>query len=136
MKGQEAEEQKDLVRWLELNGYDFFAIVNEYNMAYRDRKKSIISAIVDRQMGKKRGVSDLVIFLGDKILFLEMKRPRRKLKNGQLSKEDLQNQDQKEFEKIVSKYEYAIYRIAYGYEDAVNIINELTRKGEKNEKRS
>lgn len=116
MKQLEETHQKALVNYLRLNNIDYFAPINENPYSkYVPKKTILITETLLKQLGKRKGVSDLVIFLPSCILFLELKRP---LKN-KISKEQL------EFKELVEKYSYCKHAFAYGYEDAIEIISKL-----------
>jgi ribosomal protein L30/L7E len=81
----EADEQKAIVQWLRLKKITHFAVSNEnqHSGIIRQSVKSVatankIIAMIEnklRAMGKRPGVSDLVVLLpGAKAVFVEMKR--------------------------------------------------------------
>ena len=120
-KTYEANEQMALIQYLALlkrqkRVIDFYANSNEVadkNKIFGDRLK---------KMGKKAGVADITIFLKNKILFIEMKRKRRVLKNGKKSNENLLSPSQVKFLDTVNKLPYAKGYVAYGFEEAKKII--------------
>jgi len=123
---KEEEEQKALVKWLRNNGYFFFAANNENNQSYANRRNAAIHETKARSMGKVKGVSDLVIFLEDKILFMELKRQKPILKSGKRGKpKNAPSEEQKEFLDNVAGFKYAIASVAYGADEAILIINRL-----------
>jgi hypothetical protein len=124
MRKLEQIEQKKLVRFLTLKKIFHFAVKNESGTSFQGNGKFIGG--VDKQMGKKKGVSDLVVMLDDKTLFIEMKRCREVLKSGELSTENLLKPEQKEFLECVNGFSYAKGFVAYGFLEAKEIIeNEL-----------
>jgi hypothetical protein len=81
----EADEQKSLVQWLRLKKITHFAVGNENNHSGIIRQSiknqglaaRIIAMIENKAkaMGKRKGVSDLVVLLpGAKAVFIELKR--------------------------------------------------------------
>lgn len=88
----------------------------------------MILANKSKLMGKKAGVSDLVVFTKKNILFIEMKRQRKILKNGNKSKEVLTSEAQRDFLAMVYQYDYAKSFVAYGWLEAKRFI-ELNIKG-------
>ena len=107
----ERTEQIALCQWLDIKRIDYFAIPNGGH-------RHLLTAIKLKQEGVKSGVSDMAIFLPDKILFLEMK----KQKGG------VQSDTQKAFEQIVSKYPYARYELARGFVKAKEIIEKEIKR--------
>jgi hypothetical protein len=127
VKKLEQIEQKKFVRYLTLKKIYHFAVKNESGTNYQGNGKFIGGN--DKQMGKKTGVSDLVIMLDDKILFIEMKRCRKELKSGKLSTENLLKPEQEQFLNTVNGFKYAKGFVAYGFLEAKEIIeNELKEK--------
>lgn len=124
MKKPEAIEQKRFIKWLRLKNIFHFAIVNENNMS---SKNKLMASIIGKEsilMGKKKGVSDLVVMLNDKILFIEMKKPRKVLKSGKLSSENLASKEQIEFLDNINGFNYADGYVAYGFIEAKQIVEQ------------
>lgn len=122
----EAEEQKELVRWLNSKCIFFYATTNENNTFKQNRKYAMIAEQKAKAQGKKKGVSDLTIFLKDKIVFLELKRQRPLLKNGKLGvAKNKPSEEQIEFLESVNSYGYAVGVVAYGCDESIKIIEEL-----------
>ena len=69
MKKLEQIEQKQFVKWLRLKNIFHFAVKNESGSNFNGRGKQI--GANDAIMGKLKGVSDLVVMLDDRILFIE-----------------------------------------------------------------
>ena len=105
----EDTEQKALCNYLRKEKLLFFSVPNG---GTRNKKE----AQTLKQTGLLKGVSDLVILTDNKVIFLELKRR----KGGVISKE------QKTFLEKVNVFDYAIGIIAYGYEDAIFQLEELT----------
>ena len=125
----EKTEQKKLVQWLRLNKYLFFAPSNENVHSFISPKISMILENKAKEMGKLKGVSDLVIFLDHKILFLELKRSPEVLKNGEKSISLAKVQDeQRLFLDNINAYDYCVGVVCYGFNDAVSSIKKFNKK--------
>ena len=123
---KEDTEQKELVQYLKKNGYFFFAINNENNQSFSNRKHAIIIETKARAMGKLKGVPDLCIFLKDTILFIELKRQRPILKSGKLgTPTNKPNKEQLDFIDKSSDYSYCHAVVAYGCDEAIEVIKKL-----------
>ena len=118
----EAIEQKKFIKWLKLKNIFHFAVVNENNMSSNNKKMAQIIGQKSIEMGKKKGVSDVIVMLPDKILFIEMKRARKRLKSGKLSQENLASKEQLQFIDNVNSFEYSQGFVAYGFIEAKNIV--------------
>jgi len=72
----ELAEQHAFVQWLDLKKLKYFAVPNEVKFVSKIKSKiGRINFFKDRKKeGIKKGVPDLVVFLNDRILFIEMKR--------------------------------------------------------------
>jgi len=122
-------EQIRFVKWLKLKKIEHFAVVNENSMSSINRFMAIKVAERSKKMGKRKGVSDLVIMLSDKIVYMEMKKQQETLKNGKKSKKNMLDDEQKEFLKTVNGFSYAVGYVAYGFLAAKEIIeNELKER--------
>lgn len=106
----EAQEQEVFCKWLDLKKLDYFAVPN-------GGSRHKIEAVNLKKQGVKKGVSDLIVFLPDKIAFIEMKRAKKSLSSVSV--------DQQLFLKKLEKYHYAIGSICYGNTEAMQFINEL-----------
>lgn len=119
----EAEEQKCLVQWLNIKHINHFAPINENNHSKLNRQFAIKNEAKAKAMGKVPGVSDIVVFLENKILFIELKRKKKVLKGGGLSISHTKVSDaQYDFMTMVNKYDYAESTICYGWEEARDFI--------------
>jgi VRR-NUC domain len=86
LKSSESDQQKTLVQWLRLKKITHFAVPNEnmYSGVIRNLLPKVTSGRVIgmmenklQSMGKRKGVSDLVILLpGARAVFIEMKKDR------------------------------------------------------------
>ena len=125
----EEDEQKKVVgylRILERQGkiITFFAPVNENKQSKTNKLMAIRLANKAKAAGKRAGVSDLVIILKYKVLFLEMKVAPKILKSGKLSYSNSKVSDnQTLFLDKVSESEVCISAIGYGWHSAKEIID-------------
>lgn len=118
-------EQQKLVQWLQLNKYYFFAPLNENQGSFLNKKVTMLQEKKAKTIGKRKGVSDIIVFLKHKILFIELKRQAKPLKNGKLSyKHTKTSEEQKSFLNTVNGYNYAIGKVCYGFYEAVKFIEE------------
>lgn len=120
MKKLEQIEQKRFIKYLRLKNIFHFAVKNESGTSFGNAGKLI--GANDKAMGKLKGVSDLVVMLDNKILFIEMKRAKKKLKRGKLSNENLLKDEQKAFLDNVDTFSYAKGFVAYGCNEAIETI--------------
>ena len=122
----EEVEQKALVVWLKKNKIDHFAPLNENLLSFLSPKIAVIVEAKAKALGKRKGTLDVVIFLPKYILFLEMKRRPKTLKSGKLSYANSNISDEQvEFMKMLKRYSYTKSAVAYGYLEAIDIIEEL-----------
>ena len=113
----EHNEQVILCRYLDFKGLLYFAVPNGIFLKDKPTAFKIIAKM--KAEGLKKGVTDLVVFLKDKILFIEMK-----TKTGTTSEE------QKNWIEKINKYPYAKAVVCKGFEEAKKIIEKI---GEKND---
>jgi hypothetical protein len=115
----EEDEQAAVCNWLDAKNINYFAVPNVTNLVgfIKSKLAKIRFWQKRKKEGVKKGVQDLVIFLDDKILLLEMK--RHKKANPSISKE------QKKWNEIGNSYPYSEARIAYGAEMAIDMIKQL-----------
>ena len=66
-----------------------------------------------KAMGKKKGVNDIFVYLPSCLLHIEFKVGKNK-----------QQKEQVQFEKHISKFDYAKYYLVYSCEEAIKIIEE------------
>ncbi|MDM5264694.1 VRR-NUC domain-containing protein [Sulfurovum sp. XTW-4] len=119
----EYEEQHALVQWLTINRIMHFAPVNENNTHKQNRKYAMIAEQKAKAVGKRKGVSDLIVMLPNKILFIEMKRRPKILKSGQRSISHTKvSKEQYDFLTKVNGFEYAEGMVCYGREEAIEFI--------------
>jgi len=119
----EAEEQKTLVQWLRAKNMFHFAPMNENNAHKQNRKYAMIAEVKAKAMGKVKGVSDIIVMLPNKILFIELKRQKKHLKSGGLSITHTKvSKEQYEFMTHANKFGYAEATICYGAKEAIEFI--------------
>ena len=80
----EKDEQVIFIKYLEIlkqqgKIIEYHSNPNENILSFLDRKKTIIAQNKLKQMGAKKGVSDIYIFLPDKMIVIELKRRKKNL---------------------------------------------------------
>lgn len=109
-------EQKEACEWLTKKNIFYWSTPNESMRPY--------GALVKlQQTGLLKGASDLIILLDDVLVAVEMKKRKKILKSGSLSKEELVKPEQYSFKKKVNSYSYAISIICFGFEDFKRKMN-------------
>lgn len=103
----ESKEQEALCRWMDDNNIFYFAVPN-------GGSRHKLEAVNLKKQGVKKGVSDLIVMLNSKILFVEMKRV----------KGSITSDEQIDFIDRVTQFGYSDGRVCYGCEDAKNYIKE------------
>ena len=102
---------------------DYWATLNENKEA-----RSIRVGVKLKQLGKKKGISDLTIIFKNFTLYLEMKRELKTLKNGKMSNSHSKpNREQIEFINRMNTTKHNIATVAYGSKMAINIINKCIK---------
>ena len=123
----EEEEQKSLVQWLRAKKIFHFAPMNENNAHKQNRKYAMIAEVKAKSMGKVKGVSDIVVMLPHKILFIELKRQKKRLKSGGLSITHTKvSKEQYAFMTKANTFEYIEATICYGAKEAIEFISSHT----------
>ena len=121
----ESEEQKAVVQWLRAKRIFHYATVNENNTYKQDRRYALIAEGKAKAVGKLKGVSDLTVFLDDKILFIEMKRAPKKLKSGKESVSHTStSKEQVKFLEKINSFPYAKGKVCFGAKQAIEFIKE------------
>lgn len=134
MKQIESEHHKAVIKYLRIlkaqnKIITFFAPINEIRVKSSNPIKNKAIALKEFHLGKHSGVSDLTIIFKHKVLFLEMKQPMKKLKNGNMTNShSKQSESQIEFEKEINQSEVCFYEVGYGFVDAKNIIDEYLKE--------
>lgn len=108
----EAVEQEILVQYLELKKIRFTHIANE-------RKATAHYGAKLKRQGVKKGFPDLMIFLADEIIFIELKRVNPSL--SKISKE------QEWWCEYLNNLFYARAFIAYGARAVINFLEKLQK---------
>lgn len=117
MTPKEDFEQKAFINYLKLNKIVYFATINETPWRkYLPKKVYDMIMANFRKMGLVSGINDVHVYLPNVLLHLEFKRRDGKGK---------QSDDQVKWENKVSKFPYAVYRIANSYEEGIKIVEEL-----------
>ena len=130
MKNIEANHQKMFIKYLEIqkqrgNIIEYFAPVNENTSSFTNRAVALKVEAKAKAMGKKAGASDVVVILKNKVLFIEMKRPAKRLKSGKLSTAGIiVSEYQKQFLESISKSEVCEGIVCYGFDEARKYIEE------------
>lgn len=123
----ESHHQKKLVQWLldlKVEGLvcEFWATINE-NLLSSKQLKDILIEEEAKRMGKLNGVSDIIVVVMNKVLFLELKREPKVLKSGKLSySNSKKSPDQIKFLKNVCKSNVCDGGFFYFIEDSKNFI--------------
>lgn len=121
----EIDEQKKLVNWMKTKKIFFYSNVSENNTYKQDRKYAMIAEQKAKSQGKLKGVSDITVLLPNKILFIELKKQGKKLKNGNISHSNSKVSDEQiAFLEKVNSFDYAIGKVCYGFDDAKKFIEE------------
>ena len=116
-------EQQCLVQYLLKNKYDFFAPINENSYSFLNKKIATIIEAKMKSMGKLKGVLDIVIFLPEFILFMEMKRRPKVLKSNKLSYTNSKvSTEQYVFMDMLAQYKYTKSVVVYGYDEAIAVL--------------
>jgi len=131
-KHWELDEQKKVVALLsdlKMKGVvaEFSAVASETFTTSHNQKR------LNRLKGVRKGVPDLIIvFANGNILFLEMKRARLKgAAKGALSAEQKGWITALKMSELVTGGRVSV-SVAHGFEEAVNVIHEASKKGDGN----
>ena len=114
----ERQEQIKLHQYCKLKKFNSFSVPN-------GGSRNMFEAKNLKAEGATAGVSDYIILLKNKILFIELKRQGKILKSGKISHSNSKiSKEQQEFLDKVNKYPYSVGKICYGFNEAVQFINE------------
>ena len=114
----EIYEQVDLCKWLDAKRLLYFAVPN-------GGSRHKLEAINLKKQGVKPGVSDMVVLLKDKILFIELKRQKKLLKSGKYSIAHARaTKEQLEFLQDINSFSYAEGGVFYGWAEAKEYIEQ------------
>ena len=125
----EEQEQMDFIKYLNAKKIFYFAPMGENKQSFANRQVAIKIASKAKKMGKIKGLSDVIIMLEDKILFIELKRARYPLKSGKYSTSHTKvSKEQKEFTATINEsFGYAKARVCYGAIEAIGFVEENLR---------
>ena len=101
---------------------EFWATINEVKSQKKGKLDNIRIALKNKRMGKKAGVSDITIVFSHLTLYIEMKRKRKILKSGKLSKENLESDEQKAFRENINLTSSCVGFVCYGFKEAKDRI--------------
>ena len=121
----EEQEQKALVQWLKLKKIFHFAPMNENKQSFTNPKVAMMIENKAKSMGKVKGVSDLIIMLPNKILFIELKRQEK----SKTKVSDSQNA----FLSKIGQFCYAKAHVCYGAREAIETITKELQMADKEE---
>ncbi len=110
----EEVEQINLVKWLKLKRVLFHSVPNGNSMSSLNRNTARIVGAKLKREGMVSGVSDMVVFGKNKILYIEMKRKKKSLSTVA--------KNQTEWKNKVNEYPYAEAYICYGWVEAKEVI--------------
>lgn len=123
MKHDETKLQRQIVYWLKLNGFLFTS-------TGAGLIKSKITQIIMIASGYCKGCGDLMVFIPNGCLHIELKRPatyRYSNKLGRLVKETQagkQSESQKDFQDRIEKISGHKYLVANSLEDVIRFIRD------------
>jgi len=111
----EEQEQALLVQWLELKGLVFSAIPNStYTTSWKVKARN-------KAMGVRPGVPDMMIIVGSRLVFIELKR----IEGGSLSGY------QKKWINYLHECDRVIVGVCYGFDEAKQFIQNILDTGKK-----
>ena len=123
----ETVEQQKLVQYLRFKKIFHFAPMNENKQSFSNRTVALKLEAKAKSMGKMKGVSDVIVMLPNKILFIELKRARKRLKSGKLSVSHTKVSDEeKSFLNTINGEfcKYASAYVCYGAKEAIEVIED------------
>lgn len=109
----EEAEQMAVVSWLKIKKIPHIHVANE-RMASVQYKKKL------KALGTYAGFPDLMVFLPNKTLFIEMKRAKKSLSKV--------SAEQTEWIEILNMFDYAKAKVCYGSGEAIDFIKEHRMK--------
>jgi len=119
----ESTEQQKLIQWLRLKKIFHFSVPNGSVLKGTPLQRAKQMARLKKE-GLVVGVSDVVVMLPNKILFIELKRARKTLKSGKLSISHTKTSPEqlKFLESVVENFDYADGFVCYGAKQAIEYI--------------
>ncbi len=124
----EEQEQQRLVAYLKAKKIFHFAPMNENKQSFANRNTALRLEAKAKKMGKLKGVSDVIIMLNSKIVFIELKRAKKLLKNGKLSTSHTKvSKEQESFIKTINERfnKYAVGVVCYGAKEAIEFVEDI-----------
>lgn len=109
----EQAEHLKLISWLNIKRLKFNHTANE-------RKTTPRQGAELKRLGVKKGFPDISVYLGDKVLFIELKRAVKS--KSKVSKE------QSEWIEFLNALPYARAKICYGADEAIRFISHCQKK--------
>jgi hypothetical protein len=106
----EAKIQASIVQYLQILGIFCFSCPNE-----RKASPQAMGRLIS--MGLRPGVSDLILWLGDKTVYMEVKTPKGK-----------QSEAQKRFQKRCEE-SGRIYCVVHSLDEAMKVVDEYGKEG-------
>ena len=108
---------------------EFFAPINENKASKQNKALAIRIEQKSRRMGKRKGVSDLIIIFENCVMFMEMKQKLKRLKNGRLSNSHSNPTDEQlEFLELANSSYVCDGLVAYGFDNAKEIIDKKIKE--------
>ena len=115
-------EQCAVVYYCQLKRLAYFSIPNGQMLHGNERQRAGQIRKLKAE-GFLDGASDLVVMLPKTILFIEMKKQKKKLNNGTFSNSHSKPSDnQLAFLKMVNRFGYAFGKVCYGSKEAIAFI--------------
>ncbi|MCD8213397.1 MAG: VRR-NUC domain-containing protein [Campylobacter sp.] len=108
----EEVEQMKLVDWLRVKKIPHTHVANERMASIAFKKKL-------KALGVSAGFPDMIVFLPNLIIFIEMKRAKKSLSRVS------DNQD--DWIETINFYDYAKAKVCYGAGEAIDFINECLK---------
>jgi len=112
----EYTEQCNFVKWLTEQGYKFSAIPNSTRTTWSECNKNTAT-------GVRAGLPDMVIIVGDRLVWVEMKKIDRKSKTGKGM--GGVSEVQQEWIDALNKCNNCQAFVCYGFEEAKSVIEKL-----------
>ena len=106
----EAKIQSAIVQYLQILGIFVFSVPNE-----RKSSPQAMGRLIS--MGLKPGISDLILWLGDKTIYMEVKTPKGR-----------QSEAQKRFQKRCEE-SGRIYCVVHSLDEAMKVVDEYGKEG-------
>jgi len=118
----ERSEQIKLHYWCRIKKLNSFAIPN-------GGTRHKLEAVNLKKEGVTVGVSDYCVILPHSVLFIEMKRRKKKLKSGKFSNAHSKPSDEQlEFIEKANRSSAVVATVAYGFDEAKAFIEENMKK--------